>query len=51
MISQHTTLNAALSAIQSLQLQGFTSFKLYKSDTLWWVGLSNVCVNDRGDGK
>lgn len=41
MTSQHTTLNAALSTIEQLISQGFSSFKLYRSEGKVW----NVIVN------
>lgn len=47
--TSHNTFTAAMATIEELYAQGFTSFKLYKSDTFWWVGLSNVCVNDWGE--
>ena len=44
MNSQHTTLDAALTTIEQLISQGYSSFKLYRSEGLW-----NVIVN--GEGK
>jgi hypothetical protein len=41
MSSQHTTLNAALTTIEDLISQGFSSFKLYRSEGKVW----NVIVN------
>lgn len=41
MISQHTTLSAALTTIEQLLSQGFASFKLYRSEGKVW----NVIVN------
>lgn len=41
MNSQHSTLNAALSTIENLISQGFSSFKLFRSEGMVW----NVIVN------
>jgi len=41
MKTQHTTLNAVLTTIESLISQGHSSFKLYRSDGKVW----NVIVN------
>lgn len=40
MSSQHTGLDAALGKIEQLISQGFSSFKLYRSEMVW-----NVIVN------
>ena len=40
MNTQHTTLDAALSTIEDLISQGFSSFKLYRELNVW-----NVIVN------
>lgn len=41
MKTTHATLNAALSTIETLISQGFSSFKLYRSEGKVW----NVVVN------
>jgi len=42
MNSSHNTFTAAMSTIEELYAEGFTSFKLYRQDMQWWVEWSKV---------
>jgi hypothetical protein len=44
----HNSLISALLSVEHLIASGHNSFKLFKQDSQWWVGVSSVEVNSKG---